>query len=95
MVSTHNMKIACDKCNQSGKLESAVHHIIIECYICDGTGHVSPDRPKWIEIGKRLKSERLKHRMTLYREAKRLGIGIIEYSDIEQGKIDNTKYDIQ
>lgn len=86
------MKVACDKCKESGKLITAVHPIVIDCYICDGTGKVHKDRYKWVEIGNRLKAERLKHRRTLFQESKLRGIGIAEYSNIEQGKVDNTQY---
>ena len=86
------MNITCDKCEGSGKLITAVHTTVIPCYICDSTGKVHEDRYKWIEIGKCLKAERLKHRRTLFQESKLRWIGIIEYSNIEQGKLDNTQY---
>ena len=61
--------------------------ILITCHTCNGKGEITDVQIERMKDGEKLRQERLKRRMSLRNEAKRLNINVIELSDIEHGII--------
>lgn len=57
----------------------------IACMRCKGTGAVPDEQGPWIEAGMKRRAERLARDMSLWEEAKRLGISAAQLSAIEHG----------
>jgi hypothetical protein len=64
----------------------------LPCRLCEATGEVPDETQKWINIGKRMRADRLKRKEHQRVAASRMGITLKEYSEIEQGRVDNSKY---
>lgn len=82
----------CCICDGKKQIKTKINDILLECYECNGTGYISDDRFKWIKNGEIIRKKRLKNNLSLYHESKRLGVDIKKYSDIENGKIENSIY---
>lgn len=57
----------------------------LNCIRCKATGVVPDEQAAWIEAGKRMRADRLSRDLSLFEEAKRLGIRSSELSAIERG----------
>lgn len=58
----------------------------VDCSICKGTGQVTEAHAERYEFGRRMWSERIQERcITLRSEAHRLGVPVVEWSQIEHG----------
>jgi hypothetical protein len=64
----------------------------IPCRLCEATGAVPDEMQKWSDIGKRMRAGRIKRKEVQRVAASRMGITLKEYNDIEQGRVDNSKY---
>lgn len=64
----------------------------LPCFQCDGAGRLSAKAPEWIARGRMLKDLRLAAAMGLRQAAELWGIHAAELSDIEHGRIDNTRW---
>ncbi len=66
--------------NKSGK---------IPCRLCEATGAVPDVTQAWIDIGKRMRTDRLKRKEVQRVAASRMGVTLKEYNDMEAGRISN------
>jgi len=64
----------------------------IPCRLCEATGAVPDEMQKWSDIGKRIRADRLKRKEVQRVAASRMGLTLKEYSEIERGAVDNSKY---
>lgn len=69
------------------------HHVgwqeIRDCSTCQGTGEVDDITAKRIEAGRKLRRARLDKYESMREAAQRLGIRVVEYSQIEHGRLDH------
>ena len=63
-----------------------------KCFTCNGIGEIWEERLKWIETGKKIRERRLERNITQREEARQLGVLPSDYSDIEQGRVENSKW---
>jgi hypothetical protein len=59
---------------------------VVSCPACGGNGAVIRDHAERVAAGKERRAARLARGMTLLDEAWRLGISVVELSDIERGR---------
>ena len=64
----------------------------MRCFQCKGTGEITKEMMKWIETGKEIREARLKRDISSREEAKRLNMLPSAYSDIESGRVENSKW---
>lgn len=90
----------CPDCDGKGRFAGIVHCDLIDgssrnecgeisCKRCEATGEVPNETQKWIDIGRRMREERLKRKEVQRVAAKRMGLTLKEYSDMEKGRIKN------
>lgn len=90
----------CPDCKGHGRFVGVAHFDMVDgkshnkfgempCRMCEATGEVPDEMQAWINIGKRMRSERLKRKEHQRVAANRMGLTLKEYSDIEQGRISN------
>lgn len=58
---------------------------MIKCDRCNGSGVITQEQVALIARGKKLREDRKKCGLTLRQEAKRLGISVVELSELERG----------
>ena len=61
----------------------------LPCRLCEATGEVPDEAQKWVDIGKRMRADRLKRKEVQRVAASRMGLTLKEYSDMERGRINN------
>ncbi len=88
-----NVRLVCPTCEGDGKMAARVSPgntaVTLKCVTCDGDGEVSPERREWLRRGRELGRQRLARQESLSKLASRLGlpgVGIVELSDIENGR---------
>jgi hypothetical protein len=59
------------------------------CSRCDAKGEVPDEMQKWIDIGQRMRVERMKRKEVQRVAANRMGVTIKQYQDMEAGRIGN------
>lgn len=59
----------------------------IDCRICGGAGRVTREHMARIQEGVKLRADRIARDLSLYEEARRLGISTVELSDMETGRL--------
>ena len=59
----------------------------IPCRICDGKGRITEEQRQRIITGQKLRADRLARDMSLYEEARRLGMTSVQLSDLECGRL--------
>jgi hypothetical protein len=90
----------CPDCNGKGHFVGVSHFDMVDgkshnkfgkipCRLCEATGEVPDETQAWIDIGKRMRADRLKRKEHQRVAASRMGLTLKEYSDIEQGRISN------
>jgi hypothetical protein len=90
--------VKCMSCNGSGITSAFVDcsdgtgHLDtrLRCERCDGTGVLTAERREAMAAGARLRSERIRRRLTLRAASKRCGIGMVEFSAMERGRLNIT-----
>ena len=93
----------CPDCHGKGYFIGVAHFDMVDgksynkfgkipCRLCEATGAVPDGMQKWSDIGKRMRADRLKRKEHQRSAASRMGLTLKEYSDIEQGRVDNSKY---
>lgn len=60
----------------------------LACLDCKGTGEVPDERATWMDVGARMRNTRLYAHMTLTEAAKIIGVGVVDLSDAEHGRVD-------
>ena len=63
------------------------------CFLCKGEGVVTPEKLSWVQRGHAMTEARQARDMSLFEEAKRLGISRVELSQMEHGQIEPFDYD--
>ena len=63
------------------------------CSFCKGAGEVLEERSSWRNVGEAMRMDRLARDMSQREEAKRLGISVVEYSQMEAGMIEPMDYE--
>ena len=57
----------------------------IKCFRCKGVGTVQDEQAIWIIAGKLRRTKRVAEGISLRDEAQRLGVSVVELSEIERG----------
>lgn len=57
----------------------------IDCTRCKGAGAVRDEQGEWIVLGRRFRQDRIARGLSLQEEAKRLGIPVVQLSEMERG----------
>jgi len=57
------------------------------CSTCGGVGKVSEDHLRRMGIGRKLREDRRARGLSLMQEAERLGISVVELSNMERGRV--------
>jgi DnaJ-class molecular chaperone len=88
----------CDTCEGTGKTHIHLNYSSgrsgwkwVDCLMCDGSGTVSPEKQLQIKAGRRLRDRRKETYRSLRDEAIRLGIGFMELSQAENGRLPLTR----
>ena len=63
-------------------------YVVVPCHICNGTGEVDDEYPERRARGKAMRAARIARREGMLAAAKRLGVDIGTYSDMEWGRIE-------
>jgi hypothetical protein len=58
----------------------------LDCFTCNGTGEITEEHQRKIEIGKAMRRDRLNRGLSQSDEAKRRGMTGIAYSKLEHGQ---------
>jgi hypothetical protein len=93
----------CPDCHGKGYFIGVAHFDMVDgksynkfgkipCRLCEATGAVPDEMQKWSDIGKRMRADRLKRKEVQRVAASRMGLTLKEYSEIERGAVDNSKY---
>lgn len=80
----------CKRCEGTGNIK--IKSKLIKCSLCNGDGNMKNINPIWIKNGKKIKKRRIEKNLSLFFEAKRLGMDILKYADVENGNIENSFY---
>ena len=59
----------------------------IDCSRCKAFGEIPKEQLGWIESGRKLRAERVARDVSLFEEARRLGLTSVQLSDIETGRV--------
>lgn len=65
---------------------------MVNCPTCEGEGTITQEQARWRDMGKRIREQRRKQRLTLQQRAAQLRIGLVKLSQAESGKIDPSPY---
>lgn len=84
----------CPKCKGSGRTGpcfvnrgSGPHTIeTLTCFTCKGTKEITDEHNQRIELGKRVRADRLSRNVSQREEAVRLGLKFMDYTNLEQGR---------
>lgn len=86
--------ISCPHCGGRGANQGIVcgpgsHQMrTFTCSTCRGSGVITEDRQTKIAKGEAMRKDRIKRNQTQREEAKRLGLDVVAYSQIERGIYD-------
>ena len=58
---------------------------VVPCHVCDGKGTIENEQLKMKEFGEQVKADRIKRKVLLRDEAKRLNIDVTKLSKLERG----------
>lgn len=89
--------ITCPSCIGNGNSEGFAcgpaggRYTTLPCSVCKGAGKVSLETASHYTLGRAMAKERQGRDMSLREEAKRLGIGVVDLSDIEHGREPRTE----
>ena len=93
--------ITCPECMGRGQYSALVmfsdgcRPASMPCSRCKGDGKVSPAMTDWIAMGGRLRRARQERDLSLREEAARLGISVVELSQMERGAIKPIDYEAE
>jgi len=82
----------CPRCEQ-GKIygigcgSDGPKPMIIDCFLCKGSGEITEQQSKWCDFGRGLRDLRISHNVTLSEAADLLRVDIIKLSHMECGFI--------
>ena len=62
------------------------------CSQCKGEGVIPEEMLSWMARGEKMREDRFSRDLSLREEAKRLGISVVEYSQMEYGRIEPIDY---
>ena len=81
----------CPDCHGHGHFIGVAHYKFVKrpCRLCEATGEVPDETQKWIDIGKRMRADRLKRKENQRVAASRMGLTLKQYNDMERGRISN------
>jgi hypothetical protein len=81
--------IVCPECKGAGETTGmgcpGFRPVKIPCFLCKGEKQISEERLQWIATGEAMRQDRRKRGVSLREEAKRLGIGPSDLTDMEFG----------
>ena len=84
--------VTCPSCIGQGNSEGFAcgpaggRYTTLPCSVCKGAGSVSIDTASRYTLGRAMAKERNARDMSLREEAKRLGVSVVDLSDIEHGR---------
>ena len=91
-------KMICPDCKGKSKIfgigcgNQGCRPMEMKCFRCKGTGEISQEMMRWIEVGKKIRESRMNRDISLRSEAKRLNMLPSFYSDIESGRVENLNW---
>lgn len=60
---------------------------MMNCSDCDGFGKITEEHMQRITAGRKLRDDRMARDMSLKEEATRLGISVVQLSNLEHGRV--------
>jgi DNA-binding XRE family transcriptional regulator len=76
----------CPRCEGAKVMFFAFRAGSIPCFFCKGAGEISNEQAGWVELGAKFRQLRLKQDLSTREMAKKLGISVVQLSDMELGK---------
>lgn len=58
----------------------------LPCFLCKGAGGISDEQAGWVKLGAKFRQLRLEQDLSTREMAKKLGIPVVQLSDMEFGK---------
>ena len=93
--------VPCPDCEGDGKYTVLAYYggvwgcvpTEMQCSRCKGAGRMPEEMVAWRESGQQMRSDRLGRQLSLREEANRLGVSVVELSQMERGIIEPVDYE--
>lgn len=84
-------QVTCPSCHGKGEgmgfaCGTRCDYRAIKCFTCEGTGTVSQERLRLMELAEIVRKDRIARRLSIREEGKRLNVDFAEWSRIEGGR---------